>query len=77
MVYESKPMGNRLGIYADKIVAKRKAAGLDESGFRLDGTDPAKCDKEEMLRAMSRRADARLPPSIGGETPPDPEAEGE
>lgn len=69
MAYESRPTGNRLGIYADKIEKKRDAAGLDDKGFRLDGTDPAAADKEAMLRSLYERADSRLPPGIGGTIP--------
>lgn len=69
MAYESKPTGNRLGIYADKVEAKRAALGLDDKGFRLDGTDPAEADKRAMEAALYARADAHLPPGIGG-TPP-------
>ncbi|MGR3315579.1 hypothetical protein [Roseovarius indicus] len=70
MAYESKPMGNRLGLYADKVEAKRAALGLDDKGFRLDG-DAAGADKEAMEREMYRCADAHLPPGIGGTTPAD------
>ncbi|SFQ56631.1 hypothetical protein SAMN05421853_110105 [Roseivivax halotolerans] len=60
---------SRLGIYADKINAIRKQRGLTPSGFREDGTDALKSDKEAMERAMYERADARLPPGNGGPTP--------
>jgi hypothetical protein len=33
MTYVSKPMGHRLGIFADKIENKREALALDEKGF--------------------------------------------
>lgn len=71
MAFESKPMGNRLGIYADKIEEIREQKGLTASGFREDGTDPAEADKEAMEREMYRRADAHLPPGIGGPPPAD------
>jgi len=71
---------SRLGIHAAKIEAIRDQRGLDEKGFRLDGTDPAKGDKEAMEAAMYRRADSHLPPGIGpanaGESE-SPEADGE
>lgn len=35
MAYESKPMGRRLGIYAEKIEKKRVQMGLDSGGFRV------------------------------------------
>lgn len=57
---------SRLGIYADKINAIREQRGLTPSGFREDGTDALKGDKEAMERAMYERADAHLPPGIGG-----------
>tara|TARA_R100000501_G_C2610462_1_gene105198 strand:+ start:174 stop:425 length:252 start_codon:yes stop_codon:yes gene_type:complete len=70
MAYETRSgPGNRLGIYADKIEAIRADRGLDEKGFRLDGTDPAKNDKEAMLRDLYERADAHLPPGLGGNPP--------
>jgi hypothetical protein len=46
---------SRLGIYAEKINAIREQRGLTQSGFRTDGTDPAKGDKEAMLRDMYHR----------------------
>lgn len=51
---------SRLGIYADKINAIREQRGLTPSGFREDGTDPAKVDKEEMERAMYERANSKV-----------------
>ncbi|MGK7652399.1 hypothetical protein ACSQ76_08290 [Roseovarius sp. B08] len=63
--YEPKPMGNRLGLYADKIEEKRQQLGLTPAGFRQDGTDAEAATKEEMLKALYRRADARLPSGIG------------
>lgn len=57
---------SRLGIYAEKINAIREQREFDASGFRLDGTDPARGDKEAMLQDMYRRADSHLPPGIGG-----------
>jgi len=62
---------SRLGIYADKIEAIREREGLTPSGFRQDGTDPAEADpaeadKRAMEAAMYQRADAHLPPGIGG-----------
>jgi hypothetical protein len=56
---------SRLGIYAEKINAIREQRGLTQSGFRTDGTDPAKGDKEAMLRDLYHRADSHLPPGIG------------
>ncbi len=50
MAYESPPTGHRLGIYAEKIEEKRKQLGLDDKGFRKDGTDPAADIKEELKR---------------------------
>ena len=56
---------------------KRAELGLDEKGFRLDGTDAAGADKEAMLRKLYERADANLPPGIGGPVPKrDSETEG-
>ena len=66
MAYESRPMGNRLGIYADKIEAIREQRGLTPAGFRQDGTDAAGEDKEAALAELYRRADAHLPSGIGG-----------
>jgi len=66
MAYEHRSPGNRLGIHADKIEKRRAELGLDEKGFRLDGTDAAGTDKEAMEREMYRRADAHLPSGIGG-----------
>lgn len=78
MAYEPKPMGNRLGIHAEKITEIREARGLTPAGFRQDGTDPAKEDKESMLRELYRRADAHLPEGIGGPVPaPDSETAGD
>ena len=57
---------SRLGIYAEKITAIREQRELTPGGFREDGTDPAKADKEAMEAAMYRRADAHLPPGLGG-----------
>lgn len=53
-------MGNRLGLFAAKIEQKREELGLDEKGFRQDGTDPAAADKEAMEKALYERADARI-----------------
>lgn len=72
-------MSNRLGIYADKIEAVREQRGLTPAGFRTDGTDALKSDKEAMLRALYEQADARLhlfgvsskPAGIGGPAPND------
>lgn len=64
---------SRLGIYADKIEAIREQQGLTPSGFKTDGTDPAKGDKEAMEREMYRRADERLPRGL---TPSDSETAG-
>lgn len=66
MTYLSRPMGNRLGIHADNMEAKRRELGLTPAGFWQDGTDPLKAEKEAMERAMYERADARLPAGIGG-----------
>lgn len=60
MAYEPKPMGNRLGIYAEKFEERRRALGLTPSGFREDGTDPAENEKREMERAMYDRADSKV-----------------
>lgn len=77
MAYEPKPMGNRLGIHANKIEAIREQRGLTPAGFRQDGIDDAGEQKREMEREMYRRADSHLPPGIGGQVPaPDSEAEG-
>lgn len=77
MTYVSRPMGNRLGIHAPKIDARREEWGLTRAGFRQDGTDPAGADKEEMLQALYRRENAKLPLGIGGPAPaPVSEAEG-
>lgn len=62
---------SRLGIYADKIEAIREQRGLTPSGFRQDRTDPAEADKQAMEAEMYRRADAHLPPGIGGPPPAD------
>lgn len=68
---------SRLGIYADKIEAIREQRGLTPAGFRQDGIDDAGEQKREMERGMYRRADAHLPPGIGGPVPaPESEAEG-
>lgn len=68
---------SRLGIYATKIEAIREQRGLTPAGFRQDGTDPAGADKEEMLKALYRRENAKLPLGIGGPVPaPVSEAEG-
>jgi hypothetical protein len=48
-----------------KIEAIREREGLTPAGFRTDGTDPAKADKEAMLQDMYRRADSHLPSGIG------------
>lgn len=56
---------SRLDIYADKINAIREQKGLTPSGFREDGTDPTKGDKEAMEREMYHHADSRLPAGIG------------
>jgi hypothetical protein len=66
MAYEprSNP-GNRLGIHATKIEKRRDELGLDEKGFRQDG-DAAGADKEEMLKALYRRENDKLPPGLGG-----------
>jgi hypothetical protein len=64
MAYEPKPIGNRLGIYADKIEAIREQRGLT----------PAGADKEAALAELYRRADSHLPPGIGGPVP-EPSAE--
>ncbi|MBY6054947.1 hypothetical protein [Leisingera daeponensis] len=80
MAYESKPMGNRLGIYADKITEIRKREGLTPAGFQHNGTDAAGADKEAMEREMYRRADSHMSgfaSALGGHsTPPDSETEG-
>ena len=55
----------RLGIHAAKIEAIREQQERDASGFRPDGTDPAKGDKEAMLKDMYRRADSHLLSGIG------------
>jgi hypothetical protein len=77
MAYEMRNNpGNRLGIFADKIEAAREQRGLTPAGFRLDGTDALKGEKKAMEREMYRRADAHLPPGIGGPVPkPDSETE--
>ena len=55
---------SRLGLFGNKIEKRREQLGLDASGFRLDGSDPAKSDKEAMLAQMYRRADQHLPPGL-------------
>lgn len=60
---------SRLGIYADKIEAIREQRGLTPSGYRQDGVDAAGADKEEMLKALHRRENAKLPPGLGGPHP--------
>ena len=60
---------SRLGLFGSKIDAIREQRGLTPAGFRTDGTDPSKSDKEAMLARMYRRADAHLPPGIGGPVP--------
>lgn len=80
MTYVSRPMGNRLGIYANKIDAIREQRGLTPAGFRQDGTDPLKTEKEAMQRELYRRADAHMcfRAALGGpsQAAPDSEAEG-
>jgi len=77
MAYEIRNNpGNRLGIFADKIEAVREQRELTPAGFRLDGLDALKGEKKAMEREMYRRADAHLPPGIGGPVPK-PESETE
>ncbi|MDY6859978.1 MAG: hypothetical protein SWN98_11650 [Pseudomonadota bacterium] len=64
-------MGNRLGLYADKIEAIREQRGLTSAGFRQDGSDDAGEDKEAALAELYYRADAHLPSGIGGTPPSD------
>ena len=40
MAYEPKPMGNRLGIHAEKVEQRRRELGLDERGY------PTPCQSE-------------------------------
>jgi hypothetical protein len=47
MTYVSKPMGHRLGIFADKIENKREALGLDEKGFKKARTVSANAADED------------------------------
>lgn len=72
MTDSPRPMGRRLGLYADKIERRRIAMGLDPSGFRQDGTDPAAADKEAMERTMYRRADEHMwfRDALGGQGKP-------
>ena len=77
MAYEPKPMGARLGIHADKIDAIREERGLTPAGFRQDGTDALKSDKESMTRELYRHADAHLPAGLVVAPAPVSEAEGE
>lgn len=66
MTYISRPMGNRLGIHADKIDELRQQAGLTPSGFLQDGTDDAEIDKKTALAEVYRCADIHLPSGAGG-----------
>lgn len=77
MTYVSRPMGSRLGIHADKVEAKRQELGLTRSGFRQDGTDALKAEKEAMQLEMYRRADAHLPPGLVVAPASESETEGE
>lgn len=55
MAYEPRSTpGPRLGLFADKIAEKREELGRDESGFRRDGTDPLKEEKEMLRRLLAR-----------------------
>ena len=67
--YVSPPPPHPLGRHRPEIEAKREQLGLDERGFRLDGTDPAGADKKEMLREIYRRENEKLPYAIGGNRP--------
>ncbi len=51
---------SRLGIYAEKIEAIREQRGLTPAGFRQDGTDAAREDKEAALAELYRRADSHM-----------------
>lgn len=64
MAYESRPMGNRLGLYAAKVEDIREREGLTPSGFKKDGTDMLASEKEDMARARYERADAHLPAGL-------------
>lgn len=44
MAYDSKPMGNRLGIYAPEIEEQRHQRGLDERGFPVPREEGAEAD---------------------------------
>ena len=65
MTYVSRPMGNRLGIHASEIEELREQAALTSAGFRQEGTDALKNEKEAIQREMYRRADENLPSGIG------------
>jgi len=80
MAYEPKPMGNRLGIHANKIEAIREQRGLTPAGFQQNSTDAAREDKEAALVELYRRADSHMSgfaSALGGHsTPPVSETEG-
>jgi len=69
MAYEHRSPGNRLGIHAAKTEKRRQELGLTPSGFREDKTDPLEGDREEMLKALYRRENAKLPSGIGAARP--------
>ena len=71
MAYVSPPPPHPLGQRRSATEAKRAELGLDDKGFRLDGTDVAGADKKAALSALYRRADEHLPPGIGGNRPAD------
>ena len=48
MTYVSKPMGHRLGIFADKIENKREALGLDAKGFKKARTVSANAEDNDI-----------------------------
>ncbi|WP_167647636.1 hypothetical protein [Mameliella alba] len=60
MTYQPKPAPHPTGQHRERMNKLREDAGLNEKGFRTDGTDPLKEEKEAMLKELHRRADARL-----------------
>ncbi len=48
MTYVSKPEGNRLGLYAEKIEKRRQELRLDEKGFPLPRPEPEPYDDDDL-----------------------------